>query len=100
LRRRKPAVAADNNQRFSAEAVESQILTFLRTELLSPDVSIDRDDELLSGEILDSIGMVRLAAFVQERFLFKMVPSDFVIANFRSVAALATYVRRATGPGP
>ena len=92
-------MAANNNQglSFSAEDVEGQILTFMHDELLSPDVRIDRDDELLSGELLDSIGVVRLAAFVQEQFQFKMPPSDFVIANFRSVAVLSTYVRRATG---
>ena len=71
----------------------------MRRELLSPEVTVDRDDELLSGGVLDSIAVLRLATFVEEEFRFKMQPSDFVVENFQTVAVLAAYVRRAAGPG-
>jgi acyl carrier protein len=83
--------------------VESRILEFMRRELLSPDATVTVDDELLSGGLLDSMAVLRLAAFVEEEFRFKMQPADFVIENFHTVAVLAQYVRRASdraGPSP
>ncbi len=37
---------------------------------------VNRDDDLLSGDILDSIGVLRLAAFVEEEFQINMQPAD------------------------
>lgn len=79
--------------------IEGRITDFMRRELLSPEVSVDRDDELLAGGVLDSMAVLRLATFVEEEFRFKMQPSDFVVENFQTVAVLAGYVRRAARPG-
>ena len=79
--------------------IEGRIFDFMQRELLSPELTVDRDDELLSGGVLDSIAVLRLATFVEEEFRFKMQPSDFVVENFQTVAVLADYVRRTAGPG-
>lgn len=81
-----------------AQEVESRILAFLERELLDPEATVQRDDDLLSGELLDSVAVLRLAAFVEEEFQIKIEPADFVIENFQSVAVLAGYVVRAAGP--
>ena len=73
-------------------------MAFMQRELLSPEVALDREDELLTGDLLDSIGMLRLATFLEEEFKFKMQPADFVIENFRTVAMLTEYVRGAIDP--
>lgn len=90
-------VAADHEEKQAPErgAVESRISAYLHRELLGPDVSVSRDADLLSTGILDSIGVLRLAAFVGEEFGIEIQPSDFVIENFRSVAAVTDYVGRA-----
>ena len=93
-----------NDVRPAPEAaeIERRVLAFLQRELLEPGVSIGRDANLLSGEVIDSIGVLRLAAFVGEEFQIAIQPSDFVVENFRSVAVLAGYVGRALaarGPG-
>ena len=80
----------------SGREIEGRILAFIQRELLSPDVTVNPTDELLSGGLLDSMAVLRLAAFVEEEFRFKMQPADFVIENFQTVAVLAEYVRRAT----
>ena len=90
----------DNRPVLETEDIETRVLAFIQRELLSPDPIVERDDELLSGEILDSIGVLRLATFVQEEFRFKMQPAEFVIENFQTVAVLAEYVRRAAGQTP
>jgi acyl carrier protein len=86
-----------NDARPAPEAadIEGRVLAFLQRELLEPGVTIGRDADLLSGEVLDSMGALRLAAFVGEEFQIVMQPSDFVVENFRSVAVIAGYVGRA-----
>jgi len=88
-------MANDGRPAPEASEIESRVLAFLQRELLEPGVTIGRDADLLSGEVLDSVGVLRLAAFVGEEFQIDIRPSDFVIENFRSVAVIAGYVGRA-----
>jgi acyl carrier protein len=97
---RRVGMANDNAAGLETRDIETRIFEFMQRELLSPEMRVERDDELLSGEMLDSIGVLRLATFVQEEFRFKMQPAEFVIENFQSVAALAEYVCRAAGQTP
>ena len=92
-------MGAEDRPVLDLPEIEGRIFDFMQRELLSPEVSVDRDDELLSGGVLDSIAVLRLATFVEEEFRFKMQPSDFVVENFQTVAVLAAYVRRTAGPG-
>lgn len=75
-------------------AIERRIQEFLERELLGPGAVVDRDVDLLSGEVLDSMGVLRLAAFVGEAFAIDVQPSDFVVENFRTIAVIAGYVQR------
>jgi len=93
-------MANDARPAPGAAEIESRVLAFLHRELLEPGVTIGRDADLLSGDVLDSIGALRLATFVAEEFQIDVRPSDFVIENFRSVAVIAGYVGRATSRGP
>ncbi|MDH3524792.1 MAG: phosphopantetheine-binding protein [Acidobacteriota bacterium] len=90
-------MVADRLPPPAAREVEDRIMDFVRRELLSPEVNVDREDDLLSGDLLDSVAVLRLAAFVEEEFEFKIQPADFVIENFQNVAVLADYVQRASG---
>ena len=74
--------------------IEGRIIDFIERELMSPGDTVTRDDDLLSGEVFDSIGVLRLAAFVEEEFQLDMQPADFVVENFQNVAVLAEYVRQ------
>ena len=75
--------------------VEGRLLAFVCDELLLPGTPIEREDDLLSGELLDSIAVVRLGAFVEDEFRLAIDPADFVIENFRSIKALTAYVHGA-----
>lgn len=88
----------DEAAKPSLQDIESRIMEFLHRELLSPGVTVQRDDDLLSGELLDSIGAVRLAAFLEKEFRIDMQSTGFVVENFQSVAVLAVYVLRAADP--
>ena len=84
----------DGGARRAAGQIESRLLEFIQRELLGPEATVDRQDDLLSGELLDSIAVLRLATFVEEEFGVPLQPADFVIENFQTVAVLAEYVRQ------
>jgi acyl carrier protein len=88
---------SDVNPELEIEDVESRILAFVQRDLLSSETTVDRDQDLLSGSLLDSMAALRLAAFVEAEFQITIQPADFVIENFQSIAVLAEYVRRRSG---
>ena len=87
-------MASDGRGAPKADGIASQVLDFVQRELLSPGTTVGPNDDLLAGEVLDSIGVLRLAAFVAEAFRIEIRPADFVIENFRTVATIAAYVER------
>ncbi|MEM1145753.1 MAG: acyl carrier protein [Pseudomonadota bacterium] len=74
--------------------IQTTILDFVCQELIAEDMSVAVDDDLLSGEILDSLAVLRLATFVDQEFSIGMQPTDFVIENFQTVAVLSSFVAR------
>ena len=78
-------------------AIAETILEFIRRELLRPGDAIDLHDDLLSGEVLDSLGVLRLSTFVEESFHIRIDPADFVVENFQNVEVLTRFVQRLTG---
>jgi len=81
----------------SEQEIAQPILEFIRLELLGPGDTIDMHDDLLSGELLDSLGVLRLSTFVEERFRIRIQPTDFVVENFQNVEVLSRFVLRAVG---
>lgn len=81
--------------------MKDSIKTFLNEEILAADAESgveDGDDLLLSGRV-DSIGMMRLVAFVEERFGIQVPPEDVTIERFQSIETIAAYLegRKAAG---
>ena len=87
-------MATEERRAPEANEIARQVLNFLERELLPPGTTVGLDDDLLAGEILHSIDVLRLAAFVAEAFRIEIRPSDFVIENFRTVTTIAAYVER------
>jgi acyl carrier protein len=52
------------------------------------------DDELISTGILDSLGMMRLVLFIEEKLRIQIPDDDVDMDNFRTVRILATYLDR------
>jgi acyl carrier protein len=88
-------MAPDTPHPPDIDAIEKTVLEFLQQELLAGGATVGRHADLLSGEVLDSMSVLRLAAFVGEAFAIDIRPADFVVDNFRNVEAIARYVHRA-----
>ena len=80
----------------NANEICTRILDFIRDELLDEDIEVGPDDDLLSGELLYSLAVLRLAAWVEEAFAIEMAPADMTVENFQTVAALTDFVVRAS----
>ena len=56
--------------------------------------SVDRDEDLLAREVLDSQGTLELVAFLEERFGIEVADEDLVPENFKSVNSIAAFAER------
>jgi acyl carrier protein len=77
---------------------ESALAEFVRNELLhGRKVALTGDTDLLSAGIVDSLGILRLVAFMEERFGVRVPDEDVVFENFQSIQSMASYVSRLLG---
>ncbi len=67
---------------------------FILHELLNgePPEELANDTNLLAGGLVDSLGMVRLLANLQETFGIGIPPEDVTIENFMTIDVMADYV--------
>jgi acyl carrier protein len=72
---------------------ESALTDFVRQEILhGRKVSLEAEQDLLSDGILDSLGILRVVAFIEQKLGVKVPDEDVVFENFNSIRAMATYV--------
>ncbi|MCA9687535.1 MAG: alpha/beta fold hydrolase, partial [Myxococcales bacterium] len=79
--------------------VVSQLLDFVITEILHGEEDFDEGTPLLALGVLDSLSMVSLLTFIQERFGVVVVNDDVTVENFEDVAAIAAMVEQRVGTG-
>jgi len=70
-----------------------ELRSFVSEELFGGDLVIEFDDNLLRDGMVDSIGMVRLVAFIEENYQINIPPEDFTIENFQSIKIIGTYLQ-------
>ena len=77
---------------------EAPILTYI-AELVaeSGGPPVTRDTPLLEAGVLDSINLVRLVQFIEERFKVSIGEADLGPELFESPATLSAYVERHAG---
>lgn len=80
--------------------METIINDYISRELV-PDAALlplANETSLLDSGILDSLSLLRLVVFLEERFEITMGDADLLPENFASVNAICTYLR-AREPG-
>jgi acyl carrier protein len=80
--------------------IESQIKEYIARNLLFSDNGFPYPDDasFLEEGIVDSVGVMELVAFVEEKFGLKIEDTDVTPDNFDSVDKLAAFIRRKTSP--
>ena len=75
-----------------ADAVEAVIRAFLADELRLDIGSLDRDSELVSTGIVDSMDLVRLATHLERRFDVSIPDAEIDVERFGTIARIVAYV--------
>jgi acyl carrier protein len=74
--------------------MENKIKDFLKTEIIGdPKIEIENNEDLLGGGLMNSMGLMRLIAFIENDFGFKIPPQDMVIDHFRDIEAITDYIK-------
>ena len=80
--------------------MESVINDYISSEIVQDPALLPLSNEtlLLEGDILDSLSLLQLVVFIEERFGITVGEADLLPENFASVNAICTYLR-AREPG-
>ena len=73
--------------------IEASLSRFVSEELLDGMHEVQPEEPLLAEGLVDSLGMMRLVAFISERYSLEVPPEDVVLENFASIERMAVYLR-------
>ncbi len=76
---------------LTAHELEQRLLSFTREKLADPRIapSINVDTRLFEDQVVDSLKVLELIAFLQSTLDRRIPDSQIVLANFRSIATIA-----------
>jgi acyl carrier protein len=74
--------------------ITKEIHDYLIAEFAAERASLAVDENLLAQGIIDSLGILKLVGFLEERFAIQSVDDDLVPENFESLATLCAFVER------
>lgn len=72
----------------------NKIINYIQQEILEDGngIELTPDEDLLGSGLVDSMGMMKLIAFIEEAFDTKIPPEDLVIENFMTVGDMERYL--------
>ena len=85
--------AGEANRSREGDALREALRAFILDEVLNrPDLRLSRDQDLLASGLVDSLGMVSLVDFIEERTGLDIPPEDVTLENFVSLRAIERYL--------
>lgn len=72
---------------------------FIQEELAVPGGTTLHSDTALWGSVIDSLGLVRLVAFLEERYGIQISDDELTSAHFGTLSDIAAFVERRGGSG-
>ena len=74
---------------------KAKLKQFITRELIGrPDFALADDDDLLLNGLVDSLGVVRLLAFIETDLGTPVPPGDVTIENFGTVGSIAGFLQQ------
>jgi acyl carrier protein len=79
--------------------IDQIISDFITDELLRKpgETTLDPDENLFSGGLIDSVGIMRLITHLEKSLGVKIPPGDLVPKNFRTIAVMTAYLEGLNG---
>jgi acyl carrier protein len=73
-------------------SVAVDVEQFIVREIV-PDVgAVDHDQDLLASELIDSMGIMQLISFLEQKYGVKVGDEDLDPENFRTIDTIASFV--------
>lgn len=79
---------------WSRSETADQLLALIRNDLISNDVHIEVDTDLLAKDAIDSLGVVAITGWMEDELGITVPATDVVLDNFRTVTRMLDYVGR------
>lgn len=73
------------------DGLEEALISYIQSEV-NPRADIDLHTDLLGGEVLDSIGILAVIGFVEDRYGLEIEAEDVSLESFRNVRAIRQLV--------
>ncbi len=81
------------NEHLEVELLAVELLALINNEIsLDPDMIVDRNTDLLLTGVVDSLGVVQVVDWMEQRIGTDIDPSDVVIENFQTVALMLSFL--------
>ncbi len=74
--------------------MKAELLEFITVEILGgqTEIELQAGDDLLTSEIVDSMGVMRMIVFIEEKSNLKIPPEDITLENFMTVDSICRYL--------
>ena len=74
--------------------ISDRIKTFITTELIQDDLGepIEDDTPLIDNGVIDSLGVMKLVAYLEDQFAITVAPDDLVPENFETPKLITALV--------
>lgn len=83
-----------------SETIEQDLRRFIvESFLFGQDDELSADESLLEKRIIDSTGILELAAFIHERWGVKVQDEELLPENFGSIANMVAFIERRRAAG-
>jgi acyl carrier protein len=76
------------------EDIQKSLLSFITRSFMVDEDEIDLDKSMIDEGIIDSFGLVEIAAFLEKQFSIKISQDDMIRENFGSVLKIVAFVER------
>jgi acyl carrier protein len=78
----------------SSKVIEEALVGFICRNFLVEPEDIRRDLSLVDQGVIDSFGLIEIAAFMEREFAIKVGETDMNRANFGSITKMAAFIGR------
>lgn len=73
------------------EGLDEALIKYIRSDV-NPKANVDVDTDLLAGEVLDSLGILAIIGFVEDRYGLEIEPEEVSLDSFRTITAIRQLV--------
>ena len=85
---------SDSQSSFSIDEITQKLTAYIMSDVLldSTQTELAVHDDLLEDGLVDSLGIMRLIAYIESEFGFSVPAQDVTVETFMSVETIAAYL--------